>query len=320
MTVFGGRDGTDTADMNDLWVLSNVNAAGSTGVWSLLIANGAAGSPPVRWGASAVYDAGSNRMILFGGCNGGCLPTLNDVWVLANANGLGGTPAWIHLSPTGIAPTPRTRHTAIYDASNNRMIIFAGQNGSGNGCATFSDLWMLSNANGLGGTPAWTQLSTAGGPPLGQYSATATYDSTNNRMIVFGGAATIGTACSFSNAVWILTNANGLGGVSVWTNLIPEGAAGSPVGRGFHTAVYNALSNHMIIFAGDSNDVNLNDSWFLSNANGLGGVPSWSQLTPSNSPPTRSGHLATFNPASNTMIIFGGIVSTGDTWELSNVP
>src|SRR5712672_1127025 len=105
MTIFGGQQSTNGTNGNDVWVLTNANAATHTALWTVLIPNGAAGSPPVRWGASSVYDSANNRMVVFGGCNGGCLPTLNDVWVLTNANGLGGTQAWIQLLPIGTPPT-----------------------------------------------------------------------------------------------------------------------------------------------------------------------------------------------------------------------
>jgi hypothetical protein len=139
---------------------------------------------------------------------------------LTNANGLGGTPTWTQLSPAGGPPSPRTKHTAVYDPSTNRMIVFAGQDGGGFGCSTYSEVWVLSNANGLGGTPTWTQLSPTGGPPAGQYAPSAVYDPASNRMTVFGGGGFANAACQNTNAVWVLTNANGLGcWVTGWTRI-----------------------------------------------------------------------------------------------------
>jgi hypothetical protein len=321
MIVFGGRLSNNN-NSNDVWVLTKANGAGGTGQWINLIADGAPGSPPSRSGHSAVYDATSNRMTIFGGCNGFCLPTLNDVWVLTNANGLGGTAAWIQLSTAGVPPSGRTRHTAVYDPTTNRMIVFAGQNGGGFGCSTFGDVWVLSNANGLGGTPTWTQLSPTGGPPPGQYAPSAVYEPASNRMTVFGGSGFVSATCQNSNAVWVLENANGVGGTPSWINLIAEGAAGSPVGRGFHSAVYDAASNRMTIFGGGDGIQNLNDTWFLVNANGLGGSPSWNLLMPTGGPPAaRSSHGAVFDAATKRMTIFGGNDATdflNDTWVLTN--
>ncbi len=103
--------------------------------WTQLIANGnTLSSPTMRYSPKAVYDPANNRMITFGGYMN--YSYLNDVWVLSNANGLGGTPTWVKLSPNpdptqttngynGL-PVIRADHTAIYDAANNRMTIFGG--------------------------------------------------------------------------------------------------------------------------------------------------------------------------------------------------
>src|SRR5262249_35899157 len=73
------------------------------------------GTPPVKFfGATVVYDPSTNRLILFGGNNGST--TTNDVWVLSNANGLGGAPAWAQLAPAGGPPASRDNHAAVYDA------------------------------------------------------------------------------------------------------------------------------------------------------------------------------------------------------------
>jgi len=325
MIVFGGRI-NDINNSNDVWALTNANGVGGTGQWINLIPDGAPSSPAPRSGHSAVYDSASNRMVIFGGCNGYCLPTLNDVWVLTNANGLGGTPAWIQLFPAGGAPSPRVKHTAVYDSATNRMIVFGGQDGSAFGCSTYPDVWVLSNANGLGGTPTWTQLSPTGGPAPGQYGASAVYDPVSNRMVVFGGMGFVGASCQVTtNAVWVLTNANGNSGTPAWINLIAEGAAGSPPARFFHTAVYDTSDNRMIVFAGAVANDYLNDVWALANATGLGRTPTWTQLSPSGGlPATRSGHGAVFDTATKRMTIFAGNHYNGvdyptlnDTWVLT---
>ena len=54
--------------------------------------------------------------------------------------------------------------------AGNWMMIFGG-------CGGCTDPWVLANANGLGGTPTWTQLSPSDGPPLatgaGAFNATS---------------------------------------------------------------------------------------------------------------------------------------------------
>jgi uncharacterized repeat protein (TIGR01451 family) len=316
MLMFAGR--TATGNMNDLWQLGGANGLTGTPQWTNPIANLVSGSPPVRSGHSAIYDSVRGRMTIFGGCGGGCLPVLNDTWVLSNATGVSGPPTWTQLPVSG--PAARTRHIAVYDSANNRMIVFGGQNGSGSGGATFQDTWVLSNANGIG-TPSWTQLNTAGGPPPGQNAPTGVYDAVNNRLIVFGGAAQ-GTG-AFTNAVWALSNANGLGGPPTWTNIVPEGATGAPPPRALHSAIYDPASNTMTIFGGVGANSDLNDVWTLSKINTQ--VPIWSERSPFGfllDP--RDSHTAIYDSANNRMTIFGGsstFVSPprlDDTWVLTN--
>jgi hypothetical protein len=135
--------------------------------WTQLSPTG--GPPAARIDSSASRDSTTNSMILFGGYLGPntsvTAPGANDVWVLSNADGISGTPAWTQLSPTGTAPSPRGQATTVYDPATNGLILFAGNPNNGNSCGAVNDLWLLSNANGHGGTPAWTQLSPVGGPP-----------------------------------------------------------------------------------------------------------------------------------------------------------
>lgn len=105
---------------NDVWAEINANGIGSA-QWVNVIPNGAPGSPPGRHNNTAVYDPGSNRLIVYGGCGGGCFPILNDVWVLTGANGLGGPPSWQQLFPRGPAPQARQGHSAVYDPTTNTV-------------------------------------------------------------------------------------------------------------------------------------------------------------------------------------------------------
>ncbi|HEU0208748.1 MAG TPA: kelch repeat-containing protein [Candidatus Udaeobacter sp.] len=156
--------------------------------------------PLLRVGSTSVYDPISNTMILFAGASADVSlgnPRLNDVWVLTNANGLGGTSDWSKLDPTG-APPVRERHSAVYDAVNNRMIIYGGCGGiPQNGCFPIADdVWVLDHANGVGGTPTWTQLFPTGARLGARQGHQAVYDSNTNSMIVWAGQNGGGQACS----------------------------------------------------------------------------------------------------------------------------
>ena len=278
--------------------------------------------PPTRYQHTAVYDPGSDRMIVFGGQHTTTSLNFNDIWWASNVTKSACLPpcnlqwTWpvAHLSRP---PAPRFGHTAIYDSVNNRMTIFGGATGVASPAPCLNDVSVLSDANGVGGTEAWTKLAPSGAPPAKRYGHSAVYDSTNNLMIVFGGN---NCSTTYFNDVWVLSNANGLGGTPAWSQLSPNGAPPAP--RGFASAVYDAVNNRMIVYGG-ANGSNLGDAWVLSNANGLGGSPMWTLLKPSRTlPSARFGHTAVYDSANNLMIVYGGNVAkkspVGDTWVLSN--
>lgn len=277
--------------------------------WSLL-------TPPVpRFLTSAVYDPNSSQMIIFGGVHAGGTH-MNDVWRLQAPPTIG-VFRWIQSNASGSGPQPRQGHTAVYDPTPgiDRMTIFGGGLGNSSPCA--NDAWVLTNASSAGGTLAsWTLLATVGDPPSPRINHTAVFDPGSNRMIVFGGQNCFTT---FFSDVWVLVNANGLGGTPTWQQLNPTGSSPGP--RGYHTAVYDPLTNRMIIHGGGGGVSLASDVWILSNANGLGGIPAWSQLNVSGGPGPICCDGAVFDPHTNNMIIFGGQSDTallGGTWILSN--
>jgi hypothetical protein len=278
-------------------------------------------TPPISAGvnvANSPYDAVNSRLIVFGGGS-------SSTWVLSNANGLGGTPIWTQLSPTGSLPPPRTNSTNVYDAANNRLIIFGG---SGNNQQLLNDAWVLSNANGLGGTPQWTQLPAAGTKPSPRGDPSGAYDPSSNRLILFGGC----TGADSSNCrtllgdTWILTNANGLGGTPQWSQLATVGSVQSRVSQ---SAVYDPAANKLIVFGGSEPGCNVtNDGAILSNANGLGnGSPTWNAIPATGGPP-KYNHAAAYDAANDRLIVFAGVSSssvcgvgavTNDVWTLIGV-
>ena len=244
---------------------------------------------------------------------------------------------WIKLTPTGGLPPARFGHTSVYDPASNRLILFGGCSNVPGTCNTFgrgvslNDLWVLSSANGQGGTPTWTQLTPTGGPPRARFFHIAVYDPVNNRMVIWGGDSTFGSLPDLTD-VWVLTNATGLDRATGlpstpnWSQLFPTGgpppSGVSFPGREGSTGVYDSTTNRMIVFGGVACDpcTSKNDVWVLTNANGLGGTPQWLQLFPTGGPPTpRGGHSAVYDAAGNRMVVFGAAAGyTNDTWVLAN--
>jgi uncharacterized protein YjdB len=292
MIIFGGQS-TTGADLDDVWL----GQTSTTQNESFTAETPSGTVPQGRYGHIATYDPNSNRMTIFGGGSGTPLTCLNDALILSGANGQSGTPEWISVTSSGTAPAPRVYSGGVYDPNTNSMIVFGGNN-----CSTgyFNDVWVLSNANGEPGNSTWTQLNPAGTLPAARESASAVYDSTNNILTIYGGDA--GSA-PFGDA-WVLSHANGTGGTPVWTQLSPTGMA--PHIRTGQTATYDSVNNRMTVFGGFVSNVTLDDTWVLTLANGLGGVPAWIQITSQGTAPSLSYHSAVYDQASDNMYVFGG--------------
>jgi Galactose oxidase, central domain len=301
MFVFAGQHAPTNINFNDTWVVQNVIPSSSSTQenlqWFRVSITGK--GPSLRFGHSAVYNTTSNREIVFGGGTGFPGPCVNDLWVVTHMNSVGGSPAWKQFAATGTLPGVREGHTAVYDAGTNKMIVFGGTDCNGN---YYNDLWILSNADGSTANPSWTQVTPAGTPPSARTQATAIYDSVNNVMTVFGGGTS--NTNTFGD-LYTLSNANGVTGTPTWTKLSPTGTA--PAARVGHGAIYDATNNRMTIYGGGNNHGKvLNDGWFLTHANGIGGTSSWIQMTPTAPGPFRKSYSFIYDPVSNDMVIFGG--------------
>jgi len=149
-----------------------------------------------------------------------CATDFDDVWALTHANGLGGPPEWIQLTPSGTPPHARFWHSAHYDPSTRRMTIFGGVfDQRPDDSIWFNDVWTLTEANGISGTPQWIELTPTGGPMLPRAAYSGGYSPASRRMVVTMGRYDLATPAYF-NDVWVLTNANGI------TNQPPVANAG----------------------------------------------------------------------------------------------
>lgn len=264
--VYGGNQwvGFCGGNHGDVWVLENANGA-ATPAWHRLSPIGPI--PPARRTHTATYDPASNRLIVIGGDTTNCGGVANDVWILESANGIG-TPTWIPLTPAGTPPSPFFNHNAVYDASNNRVIVWRTD-------VAPQQLWVLEHANGLGGTPTWVQVPYTGS--IAQFAPEAIYDAGLNTMVTFGGFNSTGRI----NDVWTLDNANVISGTPNWAQLIadPDPIHGLPPIRDSHTVTYDASTRRMTIFGGTMQNLavgdDLNDAWVLA----------LSPTTPVNQPP-----------------------------------
>lgn len=286
LVTFGGIDFGGTH--NEVWTLS----LSGCHEWTKLTPTGEPPSP--RHGHSVIYDPVGDRIVVFGGF-ADATGRFNDVWALS----LSKTPAWTELTPDGTPPGPRDGHSASYDPTGGRMIVFGGQaDRVWDDDGRRNDVWSLS----LTGTPTWTLLSPLGTPPSVRRDHSAIHDPMRQRMVVFGGSGP-------SNEVWALS----LAGTPVWSSIAPAGTP--PAANERPRAVYDPIRDRMLVFGGVTGGPDL---WALS----LAASPTWTAISPGGAPPgLRNGHGAIYDPPRDRMVVCGGSDMAGypryDAWALS---
>jgi hypothetical protein len=293
--VLDGQHALTNTNFDDYW--QNTGVSDSSNInWIPINVGGT--HPKARWGHTALYDSANNRAMVFGGATGFPSPCLNDYWVMTSANNSGGKPTWVSVAPTGTLPGVRTRYSSVYDPVTNKLIVFGGFNCSS---TYYNDVWVLSGANAVGSTPAWTHLSPRGSVPSARESSSAIYNSATNTLTIYGGDA---GGAPFGD-IWILFNANGAGGSPLWKQAVP--ANNGPSARSGHTATYDVQNNLMTVYGGWDGTNLLNDTWVLSDPNAQGTRPQWTEVIPQTVAPGRRFSSAVYDPSHNQMNIFGGV-------------
>jgi hypothetical protein len=315
----GGGNGGEGPTPNPNLVPQNYPAiVFSPSLWTQLSPTGTAPTP--REQQASVYDAANDRLIIFGGRSSS--QCFSDTWVLANASGTTGPASWIPLSTTGMIAPARYAVVAAYNSSKNMLIVFGGVDANG---YPGTDLWVLTNANGLEGTtPTWMQTTIWGTAPTARVGVAGTYDEAADTIIFFGGVSFSASGGTLYNETWTIRDVTS---TPTWYKLNPAGTL--PTARRDASAVYDAASNRLIIFGGNTSAANppnasgrMNETWVLSNANGVGDTPTWSQLDTLDKPAARSGHTAVFDGTNQRMLVFAGAGTDSyprnDVWVLAD--
>jgi hypothetical protein len=83
-----------------------------------------------------------------------------------------------------------------------------------------------------------------------------------------------------------------------------------------HSTIYDPIRDRLIVFGGQGYSGSTSDVWTFS----LSGIPHWSRLSPSGTPPSpRSFHSAVYDSLQDRMIVFGGNdgAACNDVWALT---
>nr|NIR64458.1 hypothetical protein [candidate division Zixibacteria bacterium]NIV06486.1 hypothetical protein [candidate division Zixibacteria bacterium]NIX56492.1 hypothetical protein [candidate division Zixibacteria bacterium] len=240
--------------------------------WQNIIPN-SGDVPDPRSNAAAIYDPVNHRMILFAGkASSG---DRNDVWAF-DLN----TSLWSDITPTsGSAPAPRFTPNAVYDAVDHRMIIWSGQ-----GAAFLNDVWAFDLAS-----ETWSEFTPPDPKPNIRYGTAAVFDPLARDLVTFAGFTSQGRF----DDTWRFDVEN-----VAWNNVTP--AQGNPLERCLHSASYDSLNHRMIMYGGQ-NAGPLADIWAFDLTQN-----SWTELTPSGSPPGRYFAATIYDARNHRVIIFGG--------------
>jgi hypothetical protein len=186
-------------------------------------------------GPFMAYDAGSDRIIVFGGLADG-------TWAYDPA-----ADTWTRMQPA-THPSARNYGAMAYDPVSDRVILFGG---SGTDDRALGDTWAYDVD-----TDTWTELSPQGGPGVRQYTAMV-YDPVGQRMILFGGLDAV--ASQPPDATWAYdsvfpewdhTLADTWAydpAANTWTELAP---ASAPPARGWHDMAYELETGLIVLFGG----------------------------------------------------------------------
>jgi len=271
MIVIGGEGSSGVGPLNDVWALS----LSGTPQWTQLSPTG--GAPTARSQFVAAYDAGADRVVLFGGRNasGGAL---GDAWSLS----LSGTPAWTPLSAAN-APSARYRHGGAFDPATRHWIVFGGADPNPR-----NDVWRLA----LDGVPQWTEIM-----GLNTYEPrlerSAMFDARRDRMLVFGGYDLM-TYLNHNDTQQLTFT-----GVPTWS---PLAVVGTTYSRKSAQAIHEPVRDRMLIAGGHSSNQQVDVRTHIS-ALALEGSPTWTELQPICCPPQQFGSPLTYDPRGDRLLV-----------------
>jgi hypothetical protein len=287
MLVFGGRESGTTNNRQDVWRLNVFgDTTGSRYGWDLLHNGIGALQQRTRHSAIMRIAAAETSMIVYGGINAGV--PLSDVWKFKrNAQGAW---TWSEITTSGSQPGARYGHAAVYDADNDRVLVFGGRNSIGNPGLADQHVYELKVVNSTNNA-TWsllTPLSPVDKPlardghsmvvDLWPRSAGRPFtddqtDTLDQRMVLFGGQE--GGGGAQRRDVWVLwidraTGANK--GRIQWVQMAdPPAPPQGPSARTRHAAFWDLSDriksgrpyDRMIISGGDSLGTAIATTWAL---------------------------------------------------------
>jgi hypothetical protein len=260
----GGREsGTDIIYNNDTWMYDY-----HKNLWSYIKLGNA---PCARFGQSMIFDPEINQIILFGGQNN--TDFFNDTWAFNTI-----TNNWSKINNSAYPPARSGAAMAI-DLLNGEIILLGGQNRT----ILYTDMWTFNITNGK-----WIEKNGISRPSERVY-ASMDYDSSENRLFLFGGS----TGNKYQDDFWGYDPFEGKWEV--------RGKLETPVPREGGSFSYDYNRDVGVLFGGMSEGILLNDTWIYN-----GSENRWIEEFPAHSPSHRWNAEMCYDRDSNQMVLLGG--------------
>ena len=154
----------------------------------------------------------------------------------------------------------------------------------------FEDVWRFDDATGQ-----WWRVWESGGPQY-RAGAAAAYDAGSGVVVLFGGAA---GSCPYPacpqnlNDTWVYDPAAG-----TWEERSP---AVSPPARHGHTMAYDAQSDRVVLFGGDTGAQWLGDTWAYDSD-----ADAWVEITTAEAPWPVAQQAMAYDPSADRVVLWGG--------------
>ncbi|MGD2123090.1 MAG: kelch repeat-containing protein [Gemmatimonadota bacterium] len=187
-------------------------------------------APSTRCGERMVYDADSDRVILFGGfgCTSASDPMFNDTWSYDYESD-----SWT-LHETAKAPPPRCYHDMVYHSPTDQVVLWGGR-------VEDSRVWVFDLED-----ESWTDIEISGGPEgIRSYYTMASVPQTGS-ILVFGGLVVdepMGMSGRMLNEMWYL-NLND----RIWNRIETED---TPTIRSHHAMATHSPTGQLVVFGGE---------------------------------------------------------------------
>jgi hypothetical protein len=229
------------------------------------------------------YDIEDDAIVIFGGYTYWDSMDQGDTWVYWRSTG-----EWECMNPT-ISPTPRRGSKMVYDAANDRMVLFGGY--SALPWKYYDETWTYDLDRNR-----WSLVETPVAPEA-RYSHSMVYDSHNGRTILFGGQRQDNPYRL--NDTWTFETESG-----TWTHIQTDIA---PSPRHGTMSCFDDVNGVMVLFGGyiDVSPYREDDTWEL-NVSSM----TWTEKSPTTSPSERYSGMMANLPGTGRSLLFGGRTSS----------